>query len=276
MEPLDYRSSQYVIEAQSTLAEGEWPTSTRQGELTQLKWRFGESGSPLHEIEMYDSAGQDQRTILLEDFPEKLSVENQRVRREIDSSDVLVFLFDLGTFYETTNQSELNENAWLFKTFLTRPAWKGKKRIVVATKYAIYRENFDAFDGVTVDVIREALPKNYSIAHLIEENPSIDYLAVTSVETETILDDTGKPRRVPQKTLNPGGLFYFVNTLVAALRDLPPPLSKAKTQTETEQNVEHSDDPQEKMSIGDILSMAFLGILIIYGVLQIGGCVLGI
>ncbi|MDF1811215.1 MAG: hypothetical protein P1V20_03345 [Verrucomicrobiales bacterium] len=261
LEPVDYASSQYVIEAQSKLEEGDWPSSTRQGELKQLKWKFGQTGHPLHFMEMYDSAGQDHRAILLEDDPALLSSENQRIRMEIDSSDILVFLFDLAIFYETTNLAELNENAWLFKTFLTRPSWQTKQRIVVATKYDAYQENFNAVGGDTVKVIKNALPTNYSLDHLIDENSEVVYLAVTSVVTETILDGDGNPKRIPEMPLNPSGLINFGNTLVNAMQNVP--------LTPSSQTEEDSD----LGCVGWFWTIIFLILWILFWLGAVPGCV---
>ncbi len=214
LEPLDYASSQYVSTAQAALEKGEWPPSTRQGELKLLKWRFGQLGKPLHEMEMFDSAGQDLRAILLKDTHELLTEEQRTIRCCIDESDFLIFLLDLECFIGSKDINALNESAWLFKAFLTQPTWRKKKRIVILSKADLYSEMLEKEDGNLKELIKRQLPTSYSMGHLVDAEKTVNYLAVTSITTVTVVGEDGNPTRVPLKPLRTGDMQPIIHALL--------------------------------------------------------------
>ena len=214
LEPEDFITAQYVTQAQAKLEIGEWPESTLQGKVERLRWKFGRVNKPLHSIEMFDSAGQDLRSILLEEDLSKLSQEHGLMRSEIDWADVLVFLFDPGIFFESRDLELLNENAWLFKTFLTRSAWQQKQRLVVVSKADIYEENLNAAGSVR-EMIKQSLPKNYSLVHLLDQpnGNGVHYLSIACVRSKTVTDEDGNPRRAPGDNLESSGLDKLIDSL---------------------------------------------------------------
>jgi len=220
LEPLDRVASKYVIDALEILERGDWPPSTRQAELPTLLWRFGVRGAPLHEIVIFDAAGQDLRQILLAVEQKSLTAKQQAIRTQIDAADVLVYLLDLNGFLGSEDISLRDENAWLFKTFLTKPEWRNKRRLVVLAKADIYKDMLETPTGQETegDLVRELvknkLPRNYTLGHLVDANPTVSYLAITSVATKTAIDQNGDPVRLPKNPLESVGISKLIEALL--------------------------------------------------------------
>ena len=221
LEPVDYIAASYVISALSVLEKGDdWPRSTVQGDLPILNWRFGKIGSKLDEIVTYDAAGQDLREILLSEKLDKLTPMLRHIRAQIDAADVLIYMLDLGNFLNSKDIVLRNENGWLFRTFLTTPAWHKKKRLVILSKADIYADMLEAqtaLESSDVQIrklVKRHLPKEFSNSHLLDVDPSIRYMAVTSVVTQTRIDPDGNPQRLPQSPLSSAGLNDFVEALI--------------------------------------------------------------
>ena len=223
LEPLDYLSSQYVVDALNSLEKGDWPPSTREGVPKVVKWRFGHRAKAAHEIELMDSAGQDLRRILLEDMVDSLTADQKETRKALDGSKVLIYVIDLGGFLGTRELGVLNENAWLLKTFLTRREWRSKQRMVVLSKAELY-EDMLATPSDTKDeasrireLVKRHLPKNYTLDHLVDEATDVGYHAVTSVATKTTVDSEGSPIWTPRIPLESFGMGRLVDALVIGL-----------------------------------------------------------
>jgi GTPase SAR1 family protein len=220
LEPVDRIAAQYVITALEILEKGDWPPSTRQAELPTLRWRFGLRSEPLHEIVVFDAAGQDLRQILVQDDPTKLGEKQRFIRAQIDAADVLVYLIDLNGFLGTKDLKIRDENAWLFKTFLKRPEWCGKRRLVVLSKADIYADMLESLtsqgskDASVRELVKRHLPKDYTLDHLVDEEGAVNYFAVASVATCTVIDSAGKPVRLPKVPLEPVGIGEFVDAVV--------------------------------------------------------------
>jgi hypothetical protein len=209
LEPMDYETSQYVVATQAELAKGEWPPSTLQGELRTLQWRFGPRDAQLHEILMFDAAGQDLRQILLQGDLAGLTDKQRILRSQIDAAHVLVYILDLNGFLATRNPVVINEDAWLFKTFLTRQHWRAKRRLVVLSKADIFRATLVSKD--VRDVVKCNLPGGYD--HLVDMEPQVSYFAVTSVMTKTVIGPDGNPMRIPSDGLQQSGFPELVEEL---------------------------------------------------------------
>lgn len=219
LEPADKRSADYVMKALMVLEEQKWPDSTKQGDDPTLNWRFGRKGSSQHDIVIYDAAGQNLRQILLAETPDTLTPRLRNVETQIATADVLIYLLDLENFIGTHDLNTRYQNVWLFRTFLTRQAWSCKRRIVVLSKADIY---VDMLEAPTVEepenikvrnLIKKHLPKDFSTEHLVDAEPSIRYMAITSVMTKLITKGREDPQRMPQHPLRSDGLNSFVDLL---------------------------------------------------------------
>lgn len=222
LEALDRPSAVYVIDGQTALEKGEWPPGTVLGKIEALKWRFGARGK-LHEIELTDTAGQDLCRILTQDDRTSLTPRQQEIRNHIDLADVLVYLLDLKGFQGSIDLAVCDENAWMLKTFLTRPEWRKKHRAVVLSKADEYQEQLDASGGTGARedkikaLVKESLPKNYTLEHLVDQEAHVSYLAVASVRTELKVVADGNQRLVPKRPLESVGMGDLVKVLEGAL-----------------------------------------------------------
>jgi len=242
MEPVSFTASNNVVSALATLENTEWPQSTRQGMPEVFRWRFGKTGHLLHDLEIADFAGQDIRPILLAASVIKLPPDLDEIRRNINEADILIFLLDLEGLLDSKDPNRLNENAWLFKTFLERPEWRDKHRMVVISKADRYEDLLGMLvDGKKPDleikaVIKQHLPQNYSINHVLDSETAVSYLAVSSVETTTSIEANGDPLLRPVTPLKSIGMGNFIDGLIeridrciasprTALVPLPPPPS---------------------------------------------------
>ena len=217
--PRNFHDSQYVVAALAALERGDWPPSTRQGALAVLHWRFGKQGKSLHDIELVDSAGQDMRKILLEDNVASLPPALKAIRQDMDAANILVYLLDLGGFLDTRDLERVNENAWLFKTFLTRPEWCSKPRMVVLSKADRFcnmlaaRGNQGDDETMIRELLKSHLPRNYTMDHLVDAQKSVRYFAVASVWTTRSIADNGVPFPIPARPLRSSGLDYLVTAI---------------------------------------------------------------
>jgi len=235
LEPADFKTSQYVVEVQHTLAQGQWPESTRIGQSIVLKWTFQLAGHSKHDLTMYDSAGQDLRMLMLTEDLEDLSAQDKAalaaaksspdshlgsLRDQIHSADALVYLLDLESLLETSDARVQNEHCWLLKAFLSHPKWKNKKRIVLLTKKDKYGALLQESRGDVRECIRKHLPEFYSVGHHLDHR-DVEFAAISSVATETMIDDSGSaaPVRNPSRMFAPGdmaGITAFLERVAAS------------------------------------------------------------
>ena len=210
--PADDAAEQYLINTLVALDKEDWPQGTTPAKVETLTWNFGSRGKPLHEIVLFDAAGQDLQKILKLNNPNGLTKELQSIRTQIDAANILVYLLDLNGFLKSKDLSVIAENAWLFKTFLTRPEWRGKRRLVVLSKADIYTHmlaalpNQDSEDAKVRELVKQHLPKNYTLGHLVDAESTVNYFAITSVVTTTRIDPAGNPERRPKKPLRSVGM----------------------------------------------------------------------
>lgn len=224
LEPVDRSAGQYVVAALAALEAGDWPPSTRQGKLQPFHWRFGSRDAPLHEIVLFDAAGQDLRQTLLESNPTILTDSQRTIRAACDKADVLVYLLDLDGFLRTKDHNLRDEHAWMFKTFLTSPEWRKKLRMVALAKADLYKDMLaSASDGSSEnsrvrELVKGQLPKDYTLDHIVDAEMKVSFLAVASVTTKTTLGTDGSPIRVPVTPLTSVGLDNLTAALLSAAK----------------------------------------------------------
>jgi len=228
LEPSDYETSKYVVESMATLERGEWPASTRIGPPIALHWNFRAADRAPRHVLMYDTAGQDLRTLLL---TESLAAADQKedaeqvVRRTVDidyldlcrtqiaHANVLIYLLDLESLIAAKDAHAHNEACWLLKAFVSHPQWRGKRRLVLLTKIDKYGDLLAQCEGDVCKCVQMHLPKFYGIDNLCRQQ-GISYAAISSVATETIVEpESGIPRRIPAKSLQPGDMSCVIECL---------------------------------------------------------------
>lgn len=236
LEPADFQTSQYIVGVQQTLENGEWPTSTRMGQSFVLKWNFGAVSRTTHQLIMYDAAGQDLRALMLAEDLQDLSTQDKRslvafeanpggemglLREQLHNSDVFMYLLDLEPFLGSCDRQMQNEHSWLLKTFLAHPRWNDKKRIVLLSK----KDKYDALLAQSGNDVRQCirthLPSFYSVAHHIDQS-NVQFSAISSIATESVLDEDGTPRRMPSRPFRPGDMSAVAAFLADVTSTLPP------------------------------------------------------
>jgi len=225
LEPATFETSKYIVLAQATLERNEWPASTRMGQAVMLCWNLGRVGGPLHQMLLYDAAGQDLRSLLLmEDLEAAPSQTTQQtemavgdhldgLRAQVNAADVLVYLLDLDGLIGAGTAEMQNENCWLLKSFLVNPKWQGKKRFVVLTKKDKYEALLSQYKNDVRRCIEAHLPMYYSTTHWLAPRPGVHYAAISSVATETVLGVDGTPYRRPRSPFSPGDMVGFTQFL---------------------------------------------------------------
>lgn len=240
LEPADYPTSQYIVEVQQTLEQGEWPASTRMGQSFVMKYKFGIVGKTNHALLMHDAAGQDLRSLMLSEELEDLSTDDRAalaaakaspgdhmstLRNQIHNADALVYLLDLESFLANGNVRAQNEHCWLLKTFLAHPRWKDKKRIVLLSKKDKYEALLSQSGNDVRKCIRAHLPSFYSISHYLDQK-NVLFAAISSVAAETFIDEDGTPSRRPCRPFRPGdmlGIAKFLADIANNPSSLPRP-----------------------------------------------------
>lgn len=216
-EPSDLHSSQYVANARQLLERGNWPKSNPQGDLKTLKWQIGELDDELHDLILFDYSGQDMRSVLLEEDPDKLQGRTRELREEIDHSDLLIYLLDIDGLIGSGSLLETNENFWLLKTFLTRPDWAEKPKIVVVTKAELYAEMFEESGGDLKKSIGSLLSGNQGGNALRRHLKDVDCYSLTSILTRTKVADDSLPVRVPRIPLQSEGFDSLIEGILSVL-----------------------------------------------------------
>ena len=226
LEPVDRSAGQYVVAALAALEAGDWPPSTRQGQLQPFHWRFGSRDAPLHEIVLFDAAGQDLRQTLLESNPTILTDSQRTIRAACDKADVLVYLLDLDGFLRTKDHNLRDEHAWMFRTFLTNPEWRKKVRMVALAKADLYKDMLasasdrSSENSRVRELVKTQLPKDYTLDHIVDAELEVSFFAVASVTTRTTLGTDGAPIPVPVTPLTPLGLDNLTAALLNAAKCL--------------------------------------------------------
>jgi len=217
-EPANHYSGNYVAKILDLLDCQKWPDSNRQGEFWVFRWRLGREGQSPHEINLFDYSGQDMRSVLLEEDPEKLASRSKELREEIDDSDLLIYLLDMGGFIGSGGLTEANENGWLLQTFVKRQKWHSKRRILVVTKADVYAGMISEADGDLKKMIERHWPKVYNVDEFLRELKGIECFALTSVMVTTKLDDDGNPVRKPRKPLQSDGFGPLVEGILSGIQ----------------------------------------------------------
>jgi hypothetical protein len=217
-EPANYDSANYVARTLELLDCQKWPNSNRQGEFRVFRWRLGRKGESPHEINLFDYSGQDMRSVLLEEDPEKLRDRSKELRKEIDDSDLLIYLLDMGGFIGSGGLTEANENGWLLQTFVKRQKWHSKRRILVVTKADVYAGMISEADGDLKKMIERHWPKVYNVDEFLRELKGIECFALTGVIVTTELDDDGNPVRKPRIPLQSDGFGPLVEGILSGIQ----------------------------------------------------------
>lgn len=213
-QPLDFETGQYVANTLDLLERGKWPKSNPQEDFKTLRWHFGKLDGELHNVTMFDYSGQDMRSVLLTEDVKKLQGQPMELRKKIDESDLLLYLLDMDGLIGSASLGGANENSWLLKTFLTRPGWVDKRRILVVTKADLYSGMIDEAGGDLQVMIEHHCPPTCRPSLSRLKQGKIEFFALTSVGVTTELNDDGNPERKPAVPLVSEGFEELVDAML--------------------------------------------------------------
>lgn len=219
MKARDRKTSRYVAKVHSVMDQGDWPPSTRQSEINELKWNLGRKDSELHELDILDAAGQDYRAVLTDEDSTGLTQGQKNLRGNCEDADILIYVLDLQCFVKTRDPESLEEDAWLLRQFVEYEPWLCKKRILVVSKVDLYPELQEQARRDSADIafvrefIKKHLPQHYSSDHLVEDESVLGFLPLSSTETQKG-QCGGVTMRVPVKPPRPLGMGPFVDLLI--------------------------------------------------------------
>ena len=216
-DPDDYGSTRYVADALELLECRRWPKGNPEGQIRILSWDFGRKGGKLHKVSLFDYSGQDMRSALLEEDVEKLVGHPKELRLKVDDSDVLIYLLDMDGFIGGGTLGEQNENAWLLQSFLKRPQWRKKRRILVLSKSDLYTAMLSEAGGDPKEVIAQHWPKVYSPAVFHRERNEIECYPIASVRVETKFGEDAIPIRIPAIPLSSEGFEALVEAILTRI-----------------------------------------------------------
>lgn len=213
-QPLDFETGQYVANTLDLLERGKWPKSNPQEDFKTLRWQFGKLDGELHNVTMFDYSGQDMRSVLLTDDVKKLQGQPMELRKKIDESDLLLYLLDMDGLIGSASLGGANENSWLLKTFLTRPGWVDKRRILVVTKADLYSGMIDEAGGDLQVMFEHHCPPTCRPSLPHSGQNEIEIFGLTSVHVSTELNDDGEPIRKPAVPLVSEGFGELVDAML--------------------------------------------------------------
>jgi energy-coupling factor transporter ATP-binding protein EcfA2 len=216
-EPSDHESSQYVAKALERLERGEWPISNPQENLEICRWKIGRPRKALHEVTLFDYSGQDMRAVLKDNDTGLLQGRPGELRHIVDGADLLIYLFDFDGLIGSGSLSDINDNFWLLRTFLTRPGWTEKHRILVATKADLYSELIAASGGDLREAIVRQLTNVPGSSGLGRHLAGVKCFMVSSALTRTTLDEKSEPSRKPRTPLQSEGFEPLIKEILSVL-----------------------------------------------------------
>jgi hypothetical protein len=168
-------------------------------------------------VTLFDYSGQDMRAVLKGNDSELLEGRPGELRDFIDGADLLIYLFDFEGLIGSGSLIETNENFWLLRTFLTRPGWTEKHRILVATKADLYSELIAASGGDLREAIARQLSGVPGGGNLGRHLAGVKCFTVSSVLTRTTLDEKSEPIRKPRTPLQSEGFKPLIKEILSVL-----------------------------------------------------------
>jgi len=201
--PSDLASSDYIAAAQAALDRGDWPRSNVIGNQRDLKFQFG-TKETLYDLVIIESSRHGLLGILK-------GIGEGMTKQQLKSANVLMFFLDLeGLLKKRGNQSD-SENAFLLKEFLTNRAWRGKERMVIVSKAALYHQILGD-DDVRLSLKREMADFPFVI-QAINANEKVPFLAISSIQTTTETRENGNSLRIPSAPILCGDFEAVVKEL---------------------------------------------------------------
>jgi hypothetical protein len=180
------------------LEVGEWPPSTAAGIRQNLRWLWHDRDQDTHDLQTFDCAGQDFRTIFESDSDADLNAHQLALKKEIFKSDLVLLLFNFQKALDIHNVPGTNSKRIDIEEV---PAISIRKlRAAGVVVYAVftqadrYHQRISTeWNGDYAAALRAVLPQLYNTIST-SESP---YNVINCVATETRKNAHGQDELLP-------------------------------------------------------------------------------
>ncbi len=207
LDPLNSKTIKYVEGVWRQLQNGQWPPSTPPGELFKLEWELSIDHKYRSPVRLVDAAGQDMRLLFAEDrhSDESLPTQLQELVTYCRESTILIILINLKDFVGEADDMRRVENQAALKAALDllTKSDHPKKIAFVFSQCDQYEQTISKY-GSLENLLRSEFPYIYG-AHYKGKAPALFPVAAVS-ETRIVVDQDGKPYRVPAEGFESSGL----------------------------------------------------------------------
>ncbi|MDR2673573.1 MAG: DUF805 domain-containing protein [Opitutaceae bacterium] len=226
----------YTAQIMDELETGAWPKSTDAGMRKNLGWLWHDKNREAHEFRTFDCAGQDFRAIYEAESDAELNEQQQTLRDEIESSDLILLLLNISRAFDIHNQPGTNRErhdlSFAPAAALRRLRAQGIVTYVLFTQADRFAERVNAiWDGDFAKALENILPE----VHMALTGTGTPCACVNAIETE-FRDGAWHPKT----GCKPGALdnviealdsFIIQNKDAVLRRRLPPALPAANPET---------------------------------------------
>lgn len=217
--PDDPRTLKFVENNWNRLQTGEWPPSTAQGEINELRWTLRTGTTAQCPLRLVDLAGQDLRRLFEDeeiDHLESLEPQLQAVARYCLGASIVIVVVNLRDFMNEADDSRRVGNQAALKAALDRLS-TGERRVCIAITQA------DLFDQAAREANgwqRLLKEQAYWIYDFVQHR-SVKLIVVSAVQdTEVEAITNEKPRRVPRRGFRSHGLDRLASWLAEQVNDV--------------------------------------------------------
>lgn len=248
LNPQGVATLKYIEGVWRILQSGDWPPSTPQGELFELKWKFEIVGELVSDVRLIDAAGQDLRMLFgdeqinsVESLPEQLRLLAEYCR----SAHIVLFLINLGDFVGEGNPEHRTANEAAIKAAMDYLSSECRPRRVclVLTQADLYHK-LATDRGGWLELVAQTVPYVYG-AHL--QNGTMAVLPVAAIsQTTVVVDADGIPRRVPVAGFRSAGLGKLADWIAQQVREVTKELRVEADRVQSE--MQEQQDPGEWMT----------------------------
>lgn len=222
LNPQGVRTLRYVEEVWQRLQSGDWPPSTPEATVLELRWKLQIVGELECDVRLVDPAGQDirllfgdERILDLEQLPE----QHRPLADYCRSASIVLFLLNLRDIIGEGDPSRRSANEAALKSAMDCLGNTDHERRVclVLTQIDLYRELAQQVGGWR-ELLAKEVPYIYG-AHVHGRAVAVHAVAAVS-DTTPGQDEQGSPRRFPTPGFQSEGLDQLVDWLVTQVREL--------------------------------------------------------
>ena len=240
----------YTAGIYDQLELGKWPKSTEVGVRQNLRWHWHTHDQNQHELQTFDCAGQDFRTIFESESDDELNPQQLALKKEFYASHLIILLINLQRsldIYKVPGKNKERIDIEFAPAAAVRKLRQNGVTIyALFTQYDRYRERIEReWNGDISLALQVLLPDLYSA--LVESGSPFD--AIAAIETEVRDGEV-----FPKIGCQPGDIsgiikgideFLVRNAPIFAQREQEPPEIIQHEQQEVEQHAQQRENEGE-------------------------------